>query len=140
MTIHHQFFKNNSLLVQSYNGDTNADDILNFLSQLVTDERYRQVRYIISDFRRVKVTINEEDITAMVKQIVNQSPKEQIIFNAILVTEPMQTAFSYLYKVAMQGLTWYDSSVMSSLSVAASYVAIERWELEEYLEYFEQFS
>lgn len=140
MTIHHQFFKDNSLLIQQYNGDTDANDILTFLSQLVADERYRQVRYIVSDFRRVKVTISEEDISAMVQQIVAHSLKEQVVFNAILVTEPMQTAFSYLYKVAMQGLTWYDSSVMSSLTVAASYVAIERWELEEHLRYFDQFS
>ena len=129
--IKQKIIKEKGLLVQQYSGKLSKNDLAIYFTGLYENPDYLHVSAIYSDFNHAKVSLTEDEIEEVAYFIITHAPKVRHVINAILVNEPLVTAYSFLYKEVMAQMPMYDCHVFSTFNKAAKYIGYTSLELEE---------
>jgi hypothetical protein len=129
--IKHKIIKERGLLVQQYSGKFSKNDLAIYFTGLYENPDYLHVSAIYSDFSHAKVSLSEDDLEEIAYFIITHAPKVRHVINAILVNEPLVTAYSFLYKEVMKQMPMYECHVFSTFKEAAKYIGYKPLELED---------
>ena len=122
-----------SIVVQRFRGSISKEMLLSLLSKLYQDKAYLQTTKILTDFRHIKVSFHDEEVSEIAKFIQDNSKNDNRILNAIIADEPMVTAFSMIYQVLMFDMPNYQCSVFSTEEKAAEFLYLTHKDIENYL-------
>jgi hypothetical protein len=124
-----KIIKDRCLLLQDYSGEIEKTDLAIYFTGLYQNPEYLIVSTIYSDFTNAIVALNEEDIVEIAYFILTHAPKVKQIKNAIVVAEPLVTAFSFLYEEIMKEMPLYTCKIFSTFREAAYFINYEENEL-----------
>lgn len=122
--------KENGLLLQEYSGEIKKNDLSEYFTGLYNNPDYLNVSKIFSDFTKAIVSLSDEDIMDIASFILTQAPNVQYIKNAILVTEPLVTAYSIIYQEILKKMPLYKCEIFSTFDKAANYINYDANELK----------
>ena len=118
------------LLLQEYSGELNKNDLAAYFIELYSNPEYLNVSTIFSDFTNAQVALSEEDIADVAYFILTYAPKIQHVKNAILVIEPLVTAYSILYQEIMKEMPLYECQIFSTFKEAVNFIKFDENELK----------
>jgi hypothetical protein len=130
-TIKSKIFKETGLLLQEYSGELNKNDMIVYFTGLYNDLDYLSVSNIFSDFTNATVTLSVKDVSEIAEFILKHAQKVQHIDNAILVNEPLITAYSMIYEAIMKEMPLYECKIFSTFKEAANYISYDVKKLEK---------
>jgi len=130
-TIKSKIINETGLLLQEYSGDLNMNDMATYFTGLYQNPEYLNVSLIFSDFTKAQVTLSIKDITNVANFILANAPKVQQVNNAILVSEPLVTAYSLLYEEIMKVMPLYECSIFSTFQMAAHFISYDVGQLRK---------
>jgi hypothetical protein len=133
-TIQSKIFKDEGLLLQIYSGELDKNDLATYFSGLYANPEYLNVSIIFSDFTNAIVALTDDDIVDVANFILTYAPKVKHVDNAILVTEPLVTSYSFLYKQIMRQMPLYDCQIFSTFKEAAGFINFNLDELRKFIE------
>jgi hypothetical protein len=133
-TIQSKIFKDNGLLLQIYSGKLNKNDLATYFSGLYANTEYLNVSIIFSDFTNAIVALNDDDIVDVANFIITYAPKVKHVDNAILVTKPLITSYSFLYKQIMRQMPLYNCQIFSTFKEAAGFINFDLNELRKLID------
>jgi hypothetical protein len=125
-----KIFKETGLLFQEYSGELNKNDMAVYFSGLYETPDYLNISIIFSDFTNATVTFSAKDVNEIAEFILTHAPKVRHINNAILVNEPLITAYSMIYEAIMKEMTLYNCKIFSTLKEAANFIGYDVNKLE----------
>jgi hypothetical protein len=120
--IEYKILTDKGLLVQNYAGELTREDMTDFFKKLYEDPDYPIVTEIFSDFTNALVALAVDDIIEVAYFIIEHAPRVKHIRNAILVNEPLVTAYSILYKEVMKEMPLYDCRIFSTFKESAKFI------------------
>jgi hypothetical protein len=120
-----KIIKEKGLLLQEYSGEINKNDMAVYFTELYNNPEYLNVSTIFSDFTNALVALTDEDIAEVAYFILSHAPKVQHVNNAILVTEPLITAYSVLYEEIMKEMPLYKCKIFSTFNDAANFISYD---------------
>jgi len=121
------------LLIQEYSGEINKNDMLVYFDGLYQNSEYLGVSAIFSDFTNANAVLTVGDIVEVAHFILEHAPKVQNISNAILVIEPLITAYSILYEEIMRKMPFYKCRIFSTFNEAANFINYDISDLKDLL-------
>jgi len=110
------------LLLQQYSGCITKSDMATYFDRLYNNPAYLTVSTIFSDFTNAHIALTVEDISEIAYFILTHAPKVQHVKNAILVSEPLVTAYSIIYEEIMKEMPLYKCNIFSTFNEAVNYV------------------
>jgi hypothetical protein len=122
--------KEKNLLLQRFIGEIRYNDLINFFTVLYEDPDYLEVRKIYSDFSKAVVALTLEELEGVALFIINHAPNQQVVANAIVVSEPLITAYSMVYQVVMDKMPNYTCQIFSTFDTAALHLGYKKIEIE----------
>jgi hypothetical protein len=131
-----KIIKEKGLLLQEYWGEITKNDLLAYFTGLYNDREYLKVSIIFSDFTNAIVSLNDDDIIEVAYYILSHAPKVQLVMNAILVSEPLITAYSILYKNVMEKMPLYKCRIFSTFKEAAQFIDYDVSDLKTQLKIY----
>jgi hypothetical protein len=126
-----KIIEDKGLLLQEYSGELNKSDLAVYFIGLYNNPEYLKVSVIFSDFTKALVALSVEDIAEVAHFILANAPKVQHVNNAILVSEPLITAYSMLYEEIMKAMPLYECKIFSTFKEAANFIRYDVKKLEE---------
>ena len=129
--IAYKILTNKNLLLQQFSGKTSKNDLAAFFTVLYDDPEYLKVSYIFSDFSNADIALTAQEMEEVALFIIEHAPKNSSVLNAIVVKEPLVTAYSLIYKEVMQAMPNYVCEVFSTYSSAARFLDLKKAELEQ---------
>jgi len=127
-TIKSKIVKNKGLLLQEFSGSLTKTDMASYFSKLYTNPEYFNVSMIFSDFTKALVALSVEEISEIAFFILTNAPKVQHVNNAILVYEPLVTAYSFLYEEIMKDMPFYECKIFSTFEEATKFI---NWDADQ---------
>jgi hypothetical protein len=124
-----KIIKDKCLMLQEYSGEIEKKDLAIYFTGLYQNPEYLVVSTIFSDFTNAVVALTEEEIIEIAYFILTHAPKVKQIKNAIVVNEPLVTAFSFLYAEIMKKMPLYTCKIFSTFREAAYFINYEESEL-----------
>jgi hypothetical protein len=118
-----KIIKDKGLLLQEYSGEISKNDMALYFNGLYKNPEYLHVSTIFSDFTHAIVALSVDDISEVAYFILEYAPKVQNINNAILVSEPLVTAYSILYEEIMKKMPLYKCRIFSTFNEAANFIS-----------------
>jgi hypothetical protein len=94
-----------------------------YFTGLYINPDYLTVSTIFSDFTNAYVALSIEDISEIAFFILTHAPKVQHVNNAILVNEPLVTAYSILYEEIMKEMPQYKCKIFSTFDEATKFIS-----------------
>ena len=120
-----KIIKEKGLLLQEYSGEINKNDMAVYFTELYNNPEYLNVSTIFSDFTNALIALTDEDIAEVAYFILSHAPKVQHVNNAILVTEPLITAYSVIYEEIMKEMPLYKCKIFSTFNDAANFISYD---------------
>jgi hypothetical protein len=117
-----KIIKNKGLLLQEYSGCITKLDMAAYFAGLYNNPEYLTVSTIFSDFTNACVALTVEDISEIAYFILTHAPKVQQVKNAILVSEPLVTAYSIIYEEIMKEMPLYKCNIFSTFVEAVNFI------------------
>ncbi len=125
-----KIIKEKGLLLQKYSGELTKNDMALYFTGLYNNHEYLEVSSIFSDFTNANVSLSDDDIVEIAYFILTNAPKVQHVNNSIIVSKPLVTAYSILYKEIMENMPLYECKIFSTFEEAAKFINIDVNELE----------
>ncbi len=122
------------LLIQQYSSEINKTDLATYFLSLYQNPDYLTVTSIFSDFSQAQIQFTEEDLTQIAQFILAYAPKVNYVSNAIFVSAPLVTAYSFLYSEIMQEMPQYECRVFSTTTEAACFIGYRYSFLKEIID------
>jgi hypothetical protein len=126
-----KIIKDAGLLLQEYSGELTKNDLAIYFTGLYDDPEYLHVSVIFSDFTNAYVNLSYNDVEEVAQFILTHAPKVQQVNNAILVGEPLVTAYTMLYREIMKKMLLYECRIFSTFRFAADFINYDIIELEK---------
>ena len=123
--IRYKIIKEKALLLQQFTGNLTKQDLAEFFTELYNNPDYLLVSTIFSDFSKADVALTDEETEGVAKFIIAYAPKVRYVKNAIIVNEPLITAYILLYQEVMKAMPLYDCNVFSTFNEASKYIGYE---------------
>lgn len=123
-----KIFRTKGLLLQEFSGNLTKTDMADYFSRLYSNPEYFNVSMIFSDFTKALVALSVEEISEIAFFILTNAPKVQHVNNAILVYEPLVTAYSFLYGEIMKEMPLYKCRIFSTYEEASKFI---NWDADQ---------
>jgi hypothetical protein len=120
--------KDKGLLLQEFSGSLTKTDLAIYFTRLYNNPEYLKVSTIFSDFTNALVALSVEDISEIAFFILKHAPKVQHVHNAILVDEPLITAYSIIYEEIMKEMALYKCKIFSTFDEATKFIS---WDADD---------
>ena len=98
MPISYSIDKQNSVILEVWNGDVSADDLANYWRHYLADPDVMSIRRTLVDIRQAKILFSGEQLSQMVQSIVLPALKGRHWKTAILLAQPAQYGTARQYQ------------------------------------------
>jgi hypothetical protein len=129
-----KIIKNKGLLLQEFSGNLTKTDLAVYFTGLYINPEYLIVSTIFSDFTNALVALSVEDISEIAFFILTHAPKVRHVNNAILVDEPLVTAYSMIYEEIMKEMPLYECKIFSTFDEAAKFISYDTDNLKKFMQ------
>jgi len=134
--VDYKIFKNRALLLQKFSGEIDKQELAGFFTELYSNTDYLDVSIIFSDFSNAAVALTLDDLEDVAHFIIATAPKVRHVKNAIIVQEPLITAYTHIYKEVMEAMPSYECEIFSTFSEGAKYIGYSLSDLKELINTF----
>jgi hypothetical protein len=119
------YLPHQALVLQKFSREINRLLVVGMLQDLYAQQWHPLGRHIISDLRGVKAKVLSGDLEAIASYIRLYARYDKPIVNVILVDQPMETAYTMIYRNLTRDLDYYHCEICCTLESAALTLNLE---------------
>lgn len=121
--ISYDYFKNGKILLIKYNDKLTKQELSSFVKFLVDNTNMSYLEEIVADYRDAEITFNENDVKELTEFRMRIMKGFQKIKTIFLVSNPKDTAITYLYSNEYNNFT--PVSIFSTINACLKMLSLD---------------
>lgn len=121
--ISYDYFKNGKILLIKYNDKLTKQELSSFVKFLVDNTNMSYLEEIVADYRDAEITFNENDVKELTEFRMRIMKGFQKIKTIFLVSNPKDTAITYLYSNEYNNFT--PVSIFSTINACLKILSLD---------------
>jgi hypothetical protein len=112
----------NDILFAKSTGDNTISDIIGHYDRLARSDEYSENLKVLIDIREVNLNVNPEELSAVRQSLIQSVENLGVLYEAILVKEPYETAIATLFEREFNDIGNYTFKVFYTEHAALSWL------------------
>jgi SpoIIAA-like len=124
--IEYKYKKVEDIVKVNRHGEVSFDEMIDYINNISVQFKNNESLYLLTDIRESTVKINVEDFPVILSEIKKQLHHYKEVKDAILVDEPLSTAFAFFFQNISKDMVNYYYKVFSTEHAAKEWLQIRK--------------